>query len=173
MTHKRQRPQSTNFWGLIVFISVYKQQLTLYIKTICITFAQRLKIMLVKKIAKYLTLLLLVVIAALGYAYDRESLGAETLPTQASTELTTTFIDSSAHNGSIAVSHNTLTPHTIQLQGATKRTNNAHKNNFEYIAAGKAINVCIENYIFKKSATINTSFTKSGHRLIRLGKLII
>lgn len=129
--------------------------------------------MVVKKIAKYLTLLLLVVIAALGYAYDRESSGAETLPAQASTELTTTFIDSSVHNGNIAVSHHTSTPHTIQLQGATKRSSNAHKNNFEFIAAGKAINTCIENHIFKKSSTINTSFTKPEHRLIRLGKLII
>ena len=129
--------------------------------------------MVVKKIAKYLSLLLFVAIATLGYANDGENSVAERLPAEASTEFTTTFIDSTVHNGNISFSHHTSTPHTIQLQGATKRTSNAHKNNFEFIAAGKAINVCIENYIFKKSSTINTSFTKPEHKLIRLGKLII
>ena len=129
--------------------------------------------MVVKKITKYLTLLLFVAITAIGYANNSERSAVETLPVEASTEFSTTFIDSTAHSGDISLSRHISTPSTVQLQSVAKRTNNAHKHNFEFIAAGKAINACIENYIFKKSSTINTSFTKPEHRLIRLGKLII
>ena len=130
--------------------------------------------MVVKSITKYLTLLLVVVITAIGYAHDRDSAAVvATLPAEASTELSTAFINSTAYSGDISPASHISSPHTVQLTGAAKRTSNAHRNNFEYIASGKAINVCIENHIFKKYSTINTSFTKSGHRLIRLGKLII
>ena len=129
--------------------------------------------MLVKKIAKYLTLLLLVVIAILGNVNEAESATREPLPTEALTEFSTTSIDTTSDSGNITATSYTVTPHTIHLTGTAKRSNNAHRNNFEFIAAGKAINSHLENYIFKKSSTINTSFTKTEHRLIRLGKLII
>lgn len=127
----------------------------------------------VKRIAKYLTLLLAIVVTAIGYANDGENTVAERLPAEASAEFSTTFIDSTTHNSDISLSRQISLPSVLHLQGAAKRTSNAHKNNFEFIAAGKAINVCIENHIFKKSSTINTSFTKPEHKLIRLGKLII
>ncbi|MBR5822325.1 MAG: hypothetical protein IKY51_05730 [Alistipes sp.] len=127
----------------------------------------------VKRIAKYLTLLLAIVVTAIGYANDGENTVAERLPAEASAEFSTTFIDSTTHNSDISLSRQISSPSVLHLQGAAKRTSNAHKNNFEFIAAGKAINVCIENHIFKKSSTINTSFAKSEHKLIRLGKLII
>ena len=130
-------------------------------------------IMIVKKIVTYLTILLSVVIAALGYANQAECAAAERLPAEATTEYSTAFIDSTASCGDISPVSHIATPHTVQLTGAAKRSSNAHRNNFEFIAAGKAINVCIENCLFRESATINTSFTKSEHRLIRLGKLII
>jgi hypothetical protein len=129
--------------------------------------------MVVKKIAKYLSLLLFVAIATLGYTNDGENSVAERPPAEASAEFSTTFIDSTTHNSDISLSRQISSPSVLHLQGAAKRTSNAHKNNFEFIAAGKAINVCIENHIFKKSSTINTSFTKPEHKLIRLGKLII
>lgn len=129
--------------------------------------------MVVKKILKYLALLLCVAIATLGYANNTESSAVNRLPAEASTEFSTAFINSTAYSGDISPASHISSPHTVQLTGAAKRTSNAHRNNFEYIASGKAINVCIENHIFKKYSTINTSFTKSGHRLIRLGKLII
>lgn len=129
--------------------------------------------MVVKKIAKYLSLILFVAIATLGYTNDGENSVAERLPAEASAEFSTTFIDSTTHNSDISLSRQISSPSVLHLQGAVKRTSNAHKNNFEFIAAGKAINSCIENYIFKKSSTINTSFTKPEHKLIRLGKLII
>ena len=127
----------------------------------------------VKRIAKYLTLLLAIVVTAIGYANDGENTVAERLPAEASAEFSTTFIDSTTHNSDISLSPQISSPSVLHLHGAAKRTSNAHKNNFEFIAAGKAINVCIENHIFKKSSTINTSFTKPEHKLIRLGKLII
>ena len=127
----------------------------------------------VKRIAKYLTLLLAIVVTAIGYANDGEYTVAERLPAEASAEFSTTFIDSTTHNSDISLSRQISSPSVLHLQGAAKRTSNAHKNNFEFIAAGKAINVCIENHIFKKSSTINTSFAKPEHKLIRLGKLII
>lgn len=127
----------------------------------------------VKRIAKYLTLLLAIVVTVIGYANDGENTVAERLPAEASAEFLTTFIDSTTHNSDISLSRQISSPSVLHLQGVAKRTSNAHKNNFEYIASGKAINVCIENHIFKNSSTINTSFTKSEHKLIRLGKLII
>lgn len=130
-------------------------------------------IMIVKKIAKYLILLLLVVIATLSNINEAESTTREMLPTEALTEFSTTSIDTTSDSGNITATSYAVTPHTIHLTGTAKRSNNAHRNNFEFIAAGKAINSHLENYIFKKSSTINTSFTKAEHRLIRLGKLII
>ena len=133
----------------------------------------RIIIMIVKRIAKYLTLLLLVVIATLSNANEAESMATNGQPTEVVTAFSTTSITPTTDSGNISSISHSVAPHTIQLTGTTKRTNNAHKHNFEFIATGKAINSSIENCIFKKSSTINTSFTKPEHRLIRLGKLII
>jgi hypothetical protein len=127
----------------------------------------------VKRIAKYLTLLLAIVVTAIGYANDSKVTIAEVEHNDVAIEFCESFIESPMQSGEISLSHQVTAPHTIQIQGTAKRTSNAHKNNFEFIAAGRAINTCIENHIFKKSTTINTSFTKPEHRLIRLGKLII
>lgn len=129
--------------------------------------------MFVKRIAKYLTLLLAIVVTSIGYANNSESSIVETQHSEIETVDTDCILESSTQSGEISLSHQAYAPHTVQLQSTAKRTNNAHKHNFEFIAAGKAINSHIENYIFKKSSTISTSFTKSEHRLIRLGKLII
>ena len=129
--------------------------------------------MVVKHIAKYITLLLAIVLTAVGYANDSKTSVVEIPQPEAATILCETFVESPMQGGEISISHQVSAPHTIELQGTAKRTNNAHKNNFEFIAAGRALNTRIENYIFKKSSTINTSFTKPEHRLIGLGKLII
>ena len=134
---------------------------------------QRIMIMIVKKIAKFLALLLLIVIATLSNDNQRASMTSNSLQAEVVTEFSTTTINPTAESGNISLISHSVAPHTIQLMGATKRTNNAHKHNFEFIATGKAINSHIENSLFKESLTINTSFTKSKHRLIRLGKLII
>ena len=129
--------------------------------------------MIVKRIAKYLALLLAIVVTVIGYTNNSElsvatAQSSEILPTH-----TASTIEAAVPNGQISSINEVSAPQTIQLQGTTKRPNNAHRSNFEFIAAGRAINTRIENYIFKKSSTINTSFTKPEHRLIRLGKLII
>lgn len=129
--------------------------------------------MVVKHIAKYITLLLAIILTAVGYANDSETSAVETPQQEAATMLCETFVEAPMQGGEISISHQVSTPHTIQLQGTAKRTNNAHKNNHEFIAASRALNTRIANHIFKKSSTINTSFTKSEHRLIRLGRLII
>lgn len=130
--------------------------------------------MVVKSITKYLTLLLFVVITAIGHAHDRDSAAVvATLPAEASTELSTAHIDYTAHNSDITLSRQVSSPSTIQLHSATKRTNNAHKNNFEFTKSGKCFSTCIGNYIHQYQLTTHLSFTKSNHRLIRLGKLII
>lgn len=59
------------------------------------------------------------------------------------------------------------------LHGTTKRCNNAHKNNFEYTQSGKCFSTCIGGYIHQYQLTTHLSFSKSHHRLIGLGKLII
>lgn len=130
--------------------------------------------MIVKRLAKYLTLLLAIVISVIGHTNNGEISVAtaqsysKILPTH--TALT---IEAAVPNGLISPLNEVSAPQTIQLQGTTKRPNNAHRSNFEFITAGRAINTHIGNYIFKKSSTITTSFTKPEHRLIRLGKLII
>ena len=129
--------------------------------------------MVVKHIAKYITLLLAIILTAVGYANDSETSAVETPQQEAATMLCETFVEAPMQGGEISISHQVSAPHTIQLQGTAKRTNNAHKNNHEFIAAGRALNTRIANHIFKKPSTINTSFTKSEHRLIRLGRLII
>jgi hypothetical protein len=59
------------------------------------------------------------------------------------------------------------------LHGTSKRYNNAHKHNFEFTKSGKCFSTCIENYIHQHELSTHLSFTKSHHRLIGLGKLII
>lgn len=129
--------------------------------------------MVVKHIAKYITLLLAIVLTAVGYANDSKTSVVEIPQPEAATILCETFVESPMQGGEISTSHQVSAPHTIELQGTTKRPNNAHRSNFEFIAAGRALNTRIANHIFKKSSSINTSFTKPEHRLIRLGKLII
>lgn len=59
------------------------------------------------------------------------------------------------------------------LHGTTKRCSNAHKNNFEFTKSGKCFSTSIGGYIHQYQLTTHLSFTKSHHRLIGLGKLII
>ena len=59
------------------------------------------------------------------------------------------------------------------LHGAAKRCNNAHKHNFEFTKSGKCFSTCIGGYIHQHQLSTHLSFTKSHHRLIGLGKLII
>lgn len=90
-------------------------------------------IMIVKKIAKYLILLLLVVIATLSNVNEAESTTREMLPTEALTEFSTTSIDTTSDSGNITAPSYTVTPHTVHLTGTAKRSNNAHRNNFEIL----------------------------------------
>ena len=60
-----------------------------------------------------------------------------------------------------------------RLQNATKRTSNTHRNNLEFVKAGKVINAGIISSIQKESLNIHISFIKPACRLISLGKLII
>ena len=129
--------------------------------------------MVVKRIAKYITLLLSVVIAAIGYANGADSSVAETLPREVTTEFSTTYIDSTTHSCDITLSRQVSSPSTVQLHGTTKRTNNAHKNNFEFTKAGKHLNSCIGGFIHQHNLTLCESSAGSILRLIRLGRLII
>ena len=129
--------------------------------------------MIVKSIAKYLTLFLCVAIAVIGHVNDTDNSVVKTLPSKVSTELSITHIDSATHSSDITLSHQVSSPSTIQLQGAAKRTNNAHKNNFEFTKAGKHLNTCIGGYIHQHDLTFDSSSTRSILRLIRLGRLII
>lgn len=130
-------------------------------------------IMVVKSIAKYITLLLFVAISAIGYASNSETSVAKTEHSEVVTELSTTIIESAAQNVELSLSHQAPIPSTIQLHSATKRTSNAHKNNFEFTKSGKCFSTCIGGYIHQHQLSTRLSFTKSHHRLIGLGKLII
>ncbi len=62
---------------------------------------------------------------------------------------------------------------SMRQLSSLRRTNNAHRNNFEFTKSGKVINSSVINFIQKESLIAYVSFIGLVHRFIRLGKLVI
>lgn len=61
----------------------------------------------------------------------------------------------------------------LNIPTPLKRTSSEHKNNSEFVKAGKIINLGIGNFLENNPLNILSAFTKANHRLICFGRLII
>ena len=71
-------------------------------------------------------------------------------------------------------SHQISYVNIFRSQNTTQRTNHAqHKHHFEFVKTGKISSTGISCSIQETTSNIPSSSTRTAHRLIRLGKLII
>ena len=62
---------------------------------------------------------------------------------------------------------------SFRAQSTVRRTNTAHRNNFEFAKAGKIVNAGLRYSIQHQSIIIHSSLIEPSHRLLSLGRLII
>lgn len=62
---------------------------------------------------------------------------------------------------------------SFRAQSTVRRTNTAHRNNFEFAKAGKIVNAGLRYSIQHQSIIIHSSLMQPSHRLLSLGRLII
>lgn len=127
-----------------------------------------------KRVLRYLILLIAVVVAFVG---NNTATGAVSSTyshsIQASELRADCTLECSEVESTLFLPRQITTSSPTHLHGTTKRHNNAHKNNFEFTKSGKCFSTSIGGYIHQYQLTTHLSFTKSRHRLIGLGKLII
>lgn len=58
-------------------------------------------------------------------------------------------------------------------QNTVKRVNNTHRNNYNITEYENSYNIGFKSYTLNKSLISHIPFTKSNHRLISFGKLVI
>ena len=92
-------------------------------------------------------------------------------------DLTTEFVktdtDFSIFDSALHNSRQISSVGAPNIKSTSQRTNNAHKNNFTFVKAGKILNIGVINSIQNNSQTLYSYLTKPIHRLISFGKLII
>ena len=62
---------------------------------------------------------------------------------------------------------------SFRAQSTVRRTNTAHRNNFEFAKAGKIVNAGLRYSIQHQSIIIHSSLMQPSHRLLSLGRLIM
>ena len=62
---------------------------------------------------------------------------------------------------------------SFRAQSTVRRTNTAHRHNFEFAKAGKIVNAGLRYSIQHQSIIIHSSLMQPSHRLLSLGRLII
>lgn len=126
-----------------------------------------------KVLEKYLIAIIFIAIVFVSCGKDLD-LESKENPTETSTsELISPYLNSSNIDFDICFQRHFSSTTAFRVQSAAKRTNNANKNNLEFVKVGKIINTNILNLIHKKSLQQNISFIKPFHRMICLGKLVI
>ena len=88
-------------------------------------------------------------------------------------EVSCYYSDYSTADSDLYLPRRSSTANSFRLQSTAKRTNNAHKNNVEFVKVGKIVNIGTGSFILQESLNIRTFFTEPAQQLIRLGKLII
>lgn len=89
------------------------------------------------------------------------------------------FIEESYHSSISETDSELCLPRQISFansfraQSTVRRTNTAHRNNFEFAKAGKIINAGLRYSIQHQSIIIHSSLMQPSHRLLSLGRLII
>ena len=89
------------------------------------------------------------------------------------TEFVTEHVDFSIFDSALHNSRQISSVGAPNIKSTSQRTNNAHKNNFTFVKAGKILNIGVINSIQNNSQTLYSYLTKHIHRLISIGKLII
>lgn len=127
-----------------------------------------------KRVLRYLILLIAVVVAFVGNSTATGAVSATHSHGIPSSELRADCtLECSEVESTLFLPRQITTSSPSHLHGTTKRCSNAHKNNFEFTKSGKCFSTCIGGYIHQHQLSTHFSFTKSHHRLIGLGKLII
>lgn len=127
-----------------------------------------------KRILRYIIPLIALAIAFIGDASATGTVSASSPSNTSLSELRADyFVESTGIESSLYTARQLSPAGTTHIHGVAKRLSNPHKNNFEFIKQGKCFSTCIGGYIHQHQLSTHLSFTKSHHRLIGLGKLII
>ena len=89
------------------------------------------------------------------------------------TEFVTEHVDFSIFDSTLHNSRQISSVSAPNIKSTSQRTNNAHKNNFTFVKAGKILNIGIINSLYNNSSTLYSSLAKPTRRLIGFGRLII
>lgn len=128
----------------------------------------------IKRVLRYIIPFVAVAIAFIGNNSAMGAISSESSHNPATTEFRVDCaLECSDGESTLFLPRQTTASAPSHLHGTSKRCNNAHKHNFEFTKSGKCFSTCIENYIHQHQLSTHLSFTKSHHRLIGLGKLII
>ena len=85
----------------------------------------------------------------------------------------TCYVDSSESDSNLFIPRQSSSANVLRLQSTVKRTNNACKNNIEFVKVGKLINADVKNFIQRESLLTCSMLVRPFLRLISMGKLII
>ncbi len=83
------------------------------------------------------------------------------------------IIEATAPQFDFYASRHVFGEEVLRPQGSTTKPNTSLRGSFDFIKAGKVLNVGIINLNLKQSVNIRYSFIKPAHRLFSLGRLII
>ena len=122
---------------------------------------------------KYFISLIIVFIAFIGYTNSSNHTVDDNCNYNQTSDVISHYTDFSTANSDLLLPCKTSPTNVLRPQNASKRNCNTHKNNFEFIKAGKVINIGIRNFCQNNSLKVHSSFTKPANMLISLGKLII
>ena len=89
------------------------------------------------------------------------------------TEFVTEHVDFSIFDSALHNSRQISSVSAPNIKSTSQRTNNAHKNNFTFVKAGKILNIGIINSLYNNSLTHYPLLAKPTRRLISFGRLII
>lgn len=122
---------------------------------------------------RYFILIIFFAVAFLCVAENTDCTISEcqtlTLPSDGETQ----YVDNSSFCSEYYLPSLTIGVNAFRPHPTAKRTGSEHKNNYEFVKAGKVINVGICNFVQRKPLNFLSIFIKSAYRLSCLGKLII
>ena len=128
----------------------------------------------IKRVLRYLIPFVVVLLSFIGNSSTTEAISTNSAESIYTSDIRTDCtIECTEVEPSLSIPRQASASSSTHLHGTAKRCNNAHKHNFEFTKSGKCFSTCIGGYIHQHQLLIRLSFTKSHHRLIGLGKLII
>lgn len=125
-----------------------------------------------KGFVKYL-IIIIIAFAFIDGIGKSDSAMAENSIEDLTTEFVTSDTDFSIFDSALHNSRQISSVSVPNLKTASQRVNNTHKNSFTFVKAGKILNAGIINSLYNNSLIHYSIFTKTIHRLISFGRLII